>query len=382
MHMHPLMPALAGVILVIVVIGIALRGFKQPLVAAYLLAGVVLGPHVTGVITDISVLESLGALGVVLLLFFAGMEISPAALLKRWRVGFLGTALQVGISVGCVALFGQLLDWPWARIVLLGFVISLSSTAVVLRLLQSGPDQDDGLQQDLTAILLAQDLAIVPMMIVIGLFQGGGIQTETLVLQGLGALGTLAILFWILRKPQFELPFAKAMEADAELEVFGALLFCFGLAVVSSMLQLSAALGAFMGGLLVGSAQQTRRFHEHLKPFEVVFVAAFFVSVGMLIDLGFLHEHAGMMAALVGLVFVTNQGINALILRASGSSWKRSLLGGSYLAQIGEFSFVLALVGYESRIIGEFAYQATLSVISISLLLSPLWVAFTRRMCA
>lgn len=379
--MHPLMPALAGAVLAVVVIGIALRRFRQPLVAAYLLAGVLLGPHASGVLTDTSVLESLGALGVVLLLFFAGMEIRPEALLARWRVGLVGTALQVGGSVGCVALLGSWLDWPWARTVLLGFVISLSSTAVVLRLLDADRGADEGLRQDLTSVLLSQDLAVVPMMIVLGLFQGEEVRGGTLLLQLVGAAGTAALLVAVLRADRLRLPFASHFEDDPELQVFGALLFCFGLAVISSLLHLSAALGAFLGGMLVGSAHQTRSFHEHLKPFEVVFVAAFFVSVGMLIDLEFLRAHGPFVLGLVGLVFVTNQGINAVVLRVSGSPWKRSLVGASYLAQVGEFSFVLALVGHQSGIIGDFAYQATLSMISISLLVSPLWIGATRRLC-
>ncbi len=379
MHMDPLMPYLAGSILVIVGIGFLLRRIRQPLVVAYLIAGIILGPHVTGLITNDVVLDRLGALGVLLLLFFVGMEISPAALFKRWKVAVIGTGLQVGISVACVAVVGTLLEWKAPRIVLLGFVISLSSTAVVLKLLQQTGRRDIDVSEDVTAILLAQDLAIVPMMIGLSFLSGGPVSPAVLGTQVLGALGAAALVWWVLRTDVVRLPFGGALQSDPELQVFAALLFCFGFALIASALQLSAALGAFLAGIIVGAAKETRRFHEHLKPFEVVFVASFFVSVGCLIDLGFLRAHWANVAALVVFVLVMNTGINAVSLRLLGSTWRHAVYAASLLAQIGEFSFVLALFGYQAGIIGEYGYQTTLSVISISLLVSPAWIAFVQR---
>ena len=379
MHMDPLMPYLAGSILVVVGIGMLLRRFHQPLIVAYLLAGVVLGPHVTGFLPSGHVVDRLGALGVLLLLFFVGMEISPVALVARWRVAVLGTALQVGISVACVALVGFFVDWPWPRIVLLGFVISLSSTAVVMKLLQQTRGDDPEVAKDVTAVLLAQDMAVVPMLIVINLFHGESVSGVTLATQSVGALGVVALVYWVGRRDTIHLPFGRAMDTDPDLQVFVALLFCFGFAVLASVLQISAALGAFLAGILIGAARETKTFHERLKPFEVVFVASFFVSIGVLIDLEFLVAEWGMLAALVLIVFVTNTGINALALRLLGVPWRRGLHGASLLAQIGEFSFVLALVGYQANIIGDFAYQTTILVISLSLLVSPAWIALVAR---
>ena len=379
MHMDPLMPYLVGSILAIVGIGFVLRRFEQPLVVAYLLAGVVIGPHVTGLISHGEVLVRLGELGVLLLLFFVGMEISPRALIERWRVAVIGTAMQIAISVACMLAVGWLLDWDLQRSVLLGFVISLSSTAVVLKLLQQTGDEDPEVAKDVTAVLLAQDLAIVPMMIAINFLHGDTPSAGSLTLQGIGAAAAVVLVAWILRNEVIRLPFGRALVSDPELQVFVALLFCFGFAVVASVLQLSAALGAFLAGIVVGAARETRKFHQHLKPFEVVFVASFFVSIGTLIDLDFLAREWIMITVMVVLAFATNTGINAIVLRLCGCSWRRSLYGASLLAQIGEFSFVLALVGYQSDIIGEFAYQATLSVISLSLLVSPAWIAVMKR---
>ncbi|MEZ5978290.1 MAG: cation:proton antiporter [Planctomycetota bacterium] len=379
MHMDPLMPHIAGAALAIVVIGLVLRRFGQPLVVAYLLAGVALGPQGIGLVDGGPVFERMGAFGVLLLLFFAGMEISPRALIQRWRVAVLGTGLQIGISIGCVALVGAALDWGANRVVLLGCVISLSSTAVVLKVLRQGRDVDEEVGRDVVAVLLAQDLAVVPMLIGIGLLAGTGPGAEQIVLQVLGAIGAAALIWWVARRERFELPFVRALDGDPELQVFVALLVCSGFAVVASLLHLSAALGTFLAGIVVGAAQETRRFHEHLKPFEVVFVAIFFVSVGLLIDLDFMRDEWVLVLGLVLVVLAANTGINAFVLRLLGRSWRQGLVGASFLAQVGEFSFVLALVGHQSGIIGDFGYQTTLAVISVSLLVSPLWIFGVAR---
>ena len=218
------------------------------------------------------------------------------------------------------------------------------------------------------------------MMVTLGFLGGETVEGSTLALQGLGALVAGLVVVWVCRNETVRLPFAGALRGDSELQVFVALLFCFGFAMVASLLHVSAALGAFLAGLVVGAAKETRPFHEHLKPFEVVFVASFFVSIGVLIDLAFLREHWALVAGLVLVVLVTNTGINAAVLRLLGGTWRTSLYAASLLAQIGEFSFVLALVGNRSEIIGSFGYQMTLSTISLSLLASPFWIAAVRRL--
>ena len=158
MHLDPMMPYAVGAILAILVLGLLLRSIKQPHVVGYLIAGVILGPHGIALVQDEVTLGRLGAVGVVLLLFFIGMEASPRKLLENWKVALIGTLLQVIISIGCVWPLGVYLDWPLERIVLIGFVISLSSTAVVLKLLQDWKEFDTKVGQNVLAILLAQEL--------------------------------------------------------------------------------------------------------------------------------------------------------------------------------------------------------------------------------
>lgn len=375
MHMDPLMPKLVGAVFAILLLGIAIRRVGQPLVIGYLAAGLVLGPHGLSFIEDRAVVEHAGSIGVLLLLFFVGMEIEPRALFARWRVAIVGTGLQIGISVGCVAAVGLWLDWPVGRIALLGFVISLSSTAVVLKLVTT----QDEVGRDVTAVLLAQDMAIVPMMLVISVLAGDTLQIGMLTLQGIGMVAVVGLVVWLARAPVVHLPLSGRLQSDPELQVFISLAFCFGFAMLAALLQLSAALGAFVAGLLIGAAKETHRFHVHMKPFEVVFVATFFVSVGMLIDVPFVLTHWPTVALLLALAFLTNTFVNAVVFRFLGNDWPHSLLAAAFLAQIGEFSFVFAQVGLSSQLISEYAYQMAIAVIAASLALSPIWISLIRR---
>ena len=175
--------------------------------------------------------------------------------------------------------------------ILLGFVISLSSTAVVLKLLQDRGELDSKAGHNVLLILLAQDLAVVPMLVVISLLgENAPSQTEILS-QIFGGIFLLAFSAWIISREQIHLPLIRHIRENHEMQVFAALLICFGMAFISGILNLSAALGAFIGGIVVASARETEWVHRALEPLHVVFVAVFFVSVGMLIDLTFLHEH-------------------------------------------------------------------------------------------
>ncbi len=380
MHIDPLLPPLVGVVLSILLLGLALRRLGQPEIVGYLIAGALIGPQGFGWLTDAATIEHLGTLGVTLLLFFIGMEVSPTRLVQGWRIAVVGTLFQILASVALVWLIGYWFDWSLARVLLLGFVISLSSTAVVLRLLKDRGELDTPVGHDVLVVLLAQDLAVVPMLILLGLLGGTAPDATTLLLQVLGAVLLIGLGGWLATRERIELSWLRRVRNDREFQVFAALLICFGLAFATGLLQLSTALGAFVGGMLVASARETEWVHRSLAPFRTLFVALFFVSVGLLIDLNFIAEHWLQISLLVLAVLLTNTLVNALVLRALRLPWDRSLLAGAMLAQIGEFSFVLAAAGLQAGIIGSYAYQTTMAIIAISLLLSAPWIALMRRL--
>lgn len=378
MHTDPMIPVLVSAIFFIVVLIILMRRLKQPHAVVYLLAGVFLGPHALGVISDTNIMARGGAFGVVLLLFFIGMESSPKRLAQNWFISVFGTLLQIAISVGAIALLGHFLDWSFSRIVFLGFIISLSSTAVVLKLLEDWKELDTKVGQDVLGVLLVQDLLIVPMVIMLEVLGGGVPSVSSLVVQTVGGLAVILLAAWLVSVDDLKIPWIHHLERDHEMQLFIALGVCFGMAMVTGSLGLSAPLGAFVGGMVVSTARQTHWVHQSLSSFRTVFMAVFFVSVGMMIDLNFLLEYYVQVAALVVAAVLTNTVINAGILRTLGAPWNASLYGASLLSQIGEFSFVLAAIGMHVGIVNQTGYQITISVIALTLMASPMWIELMK----
>ncbi len=380
MHDDPSAPIFVAILLAILVLGHLMSRIKQPAVVAYLLVGVVLGPSVLGVVHDQQSLSRLGDIGVILLLFFVGMEVSPKQLVSNWLIAVIGTLLQVGFSVMTTLVLGWLFSWSLALRILLGFVISLSSTSVVLKLLQDWKEIDTRVGQNILGILLVQDLLIIPMMIVLNLFNGSKPSTQLISLQVFGGIVVLAAAIWITIKEKIELPFLKQLVQDSEGSVFVALSICFGLSMVTSLLGLSTALGAFLAGLVVGSTKETQWAHNSLLPLKTIFVALFFVSVGMLVDLSYIWHFFWQISFLVIAAFITNTLINAVILKVLGENWSVSVYQGSLLSQIGEFAFVIAAIGMSSSIINDQAYKMIITTIALTILFSPLWIMLIKHL--
>jgi CPA2 family monovalent cation:H+ antiporter-2 len=377
--MDPIIPVIVSIAFGVLVMGALLHRLRQPLLIGYIVVGVVLGPHVSGILVDVHAMERLGEIGLVLLLFFLGAEMSLPRLLSRWRIPFLGTLLQICASVAVVYVIGGWLDWPLSRRVLLGFVISLSSTAVIVPLLKGSGEFDTVVGQDILGINLAQDLAVVPMLIIIGLFQGEGGGGPPAELQLLGVGLVVGLLVLLSRKQGFRVPLKGFLLENDEAQVFFAFALCFGVALVTNFLGLSAAMGAFLGGIMVGSAPDLEWIKEHLRPFRILLVAFFFLGVGAVLDIGFLSSYLGTVLALVAAAMVTNTVINGLILRIFGLDWRKSWYGGAVLAGIGEFSFVLVVLGVRTGVITDFAYQLTVATIAVTMVASPIWIRLFHR---
>lgn len=378
MHIDPILPVLVGTLLAILLIGFALKSLGQPQIVAYLVAGLVIGPHGLAILDDPVLIGRIGDMGLIVLLFFIGMEASPGALLSRWRLAIFGVAIQIGATVALVWAIGTVYDWSLSRVLLFGFVISLSSTAIVLKLLKDWNELDTQTGQNVLVVLLAQDMALIPMIIVLNVMSGAHISSSELVAQFVGAIVLIGIATWVFTSDHVRLPFARKLSEDHELQVFAALVLSLGLALISGSLGLSTALGAFIAGLVVSSARETDWVHQSLEPFRIVFVAVFFVSIGMLIDPGFVRDNAMPLAILVIVIVVVNTALNTSMLHLLGSGWRRAAYAGALLSQVGEFSFILAALARSDGLLPESDYQLVVSVVAISLLLSPGWIGLCK----
>lgn len=379
MHMDPVMPMVVGAILVILLTGFFLKLLNQPHVVAYLIAGTVIGPYGLKIISDVDLITRIGAVGVMLLLFFVGMETDSKKLIANWKLAIFGTLIQILLSVFCAWLIGMWFEWSLAKTLLIGFVISLSSTAVVIKLLQENHLLSSNIGQGILSILLAQDLVIIPMLIILGLLGTGELDVIHLMKQGVGTVLAALLFGYLVKRHQIHLPLQRWLKQDHELQIFAALSICFGFSLLTAWFDLSTALGAFLAGMLIGAARETQWVHHALDPFRVLFIALFFVSIGLMLDVTFLYAHWLQVALLTMSALMTNTFINAVILRLADFSWKDSLYSGAILSQIGEFSFVLAAVGLQASIISTQGYQMALCVISMSLILSPLWISMGKK---
>jgi|UPI00037FA14B CPA2 family monovalent cation:H+ antiporter-2 len=378
MEINSILLSIVGVIGFSLVFALLLRQAKIPPAVAYIMTGLLVGPSALGLVHDRELLDIMGELGVIMLLFFIGMEVSLPRLLAGWRVAVLGTMAQLTISVGVCSLGAWLLGWTWQAGLLYGFIISMSSTAVVLTLLKANDEMETPFGQNALGVLLMQDLAIVPIMIILGSMGPEPVAAEHIAMQLVGGSLLIAGVIWLLRNPHWKIPLTLKTGIDQKIML--GLLLCFAAASLTAVVGLSAPFGAFLAGLLLRSSDQSHWVEEHLHSLYVVFVAIFFLSIGMLVDIHFVLDHLAMLALLTFAVFVLNSGINAIILRLLGESWQMSLLTGGLLSQIGELSFLLASLGMAQGILADEGYHMAIVVIALTLMLSPLWVLIVRRM--
>jgi len=372
---------LAIVALAALACGALMQRLKQPPVMGYILAGAILGPTGAGVVENREFISLLAELGVLMLLFLIGMELSLRAVRDVWRVALATTAVQIALGLGAMSALGAIFDWPLPRTILLGFVVALSSTAVAIKMLEEIGELRTRTGQITIGILVAQDLAVVPMMLIIGAFRGGGgLGWEALLKVALSIGFLAALIVYLLRRQRLRLPFAKVFGNNQDLAPLAGLGFCFGAAALSGLLGLSAAYGAFLAGLVIGNSTSRRVMIHHTAPIQAILLMVFFLSIGLLIDFKFILANLATVLLIVAFVAVLKTGLNILVLGLLGQPWPRAILAGALLAQLGEFSFVLAALGLEAGAIADETYRLIVAVTVLSLLGSPFWLEAARRL--
>jgi CPA2 family monovalent cation:H+ antiporter-2 len=196
-------------------------------------------------------------------------------------------------------------------------------------------------------------------------------------------IASLILITFLLRKiflkNRINLSFPRSLESDHELQVFVGLLFCFGFAWLTQAINLSAAVGGFIAGIFISQSNSMQWLEQHLAPFRVFFLSLFFMSIGLQINIDFLTKHAGMVLLIVLVILTVNSAINALVFRLLKESWRNSIYAGALLSQIGEFSLVIAMVAKSQQMVPDFWYQLTLAVVSVTMLMTAIWINIIRR---
>ncbi len=372
---------LAIIALAALACGMVMQRLRQPPVLGYILAGAILGPAGLGVTENREFIQLLAELGVLMLLFLIGMELSLRAAREVWRLACAVTALQIAVGLVAMAGLGLALGWPLPLTLLLGFVVAVSSTAVAIKMLEELGELRSRTGQITIAILVVQDFAVVPMMLIVGSFGGQGATAVEVSIKVALSVGFLALLvFYLLRRERLRLPFARAVGRNPDLIPLAGLAFCFGAAAISGLLGLSAAYGAFLAGLVIGNSTSRRIMIHHTGPIQAVLLMVFFLSIGLLLDFAYIWNNLGTVVLIVLFVAVLKTALNVVFIRVMGQPWPRAFLSGAVLAQLGEFSFVLAALGLSAGAIDDASHRLIVAVTVLSLLASPFWLATARRL--
>ncbi|MGO1118912.1 cation:proton antiporter [Rhodovibrionaceae bacterium A322] len=372
--------------------GTVFARFKQPAVVGYILAGTLLGPTALGLIKDRDSIHLLAELGVLMLLFLIGLELSIKSFKEVWRVALLTTTTQISLSLIVMWGVAKLVGWPPSVALLFGFVTALSSTAVAIKLLEDSQEVNSRVGKVTIGVLVAQDLAVVPMMIILaslGALQSAGENSEAMAEQfaldvglkvGL-SVGFLILLILVIGdKRKIHLPFLSFVGKSHDLLPLAGLTVCFGAAAVSGLLGLSPAYGAFLAGLIIGSSTARQPMIQQSVPIQSILMMLFFLSVGLLLDFHFVIDNLGTVLLLLFFVTVLKTLINVSILHLLGESWPTAFISGVTLAQMGEFSFLLAAVAVSSGLASPGAQNLIVAVTVLSLVTAPFYLAVARRL--
>lgn len=329
---------------------IAYISFRLKLVpiVGFLLAGVLIGPNALGLVRDQEIVDATAEIGVILLLFTIGIEFSLEKLARIQRLIFGGGTLQVGLStlaiMGLLMLFG--IDWRAGLFT--GFLVALSSTAIVLKVLGDKSETNSETGQTALGLLIFQDLAIVVMVMIVPMLGGSGGGSVDIIWALTKALLIIAGVLLIARRIMPKVLEMVAKTCSPELFLLSVIAICFGTAYLTSLAGVSLSLGAFLAGLLVSESRFSHQALSETLPLQILFSATFFVSVGMLLDVNFLISNLPLVFGAIVIVFLVKVITTGISIAALGYKVPVAAACALTLAQIGEFSFVLERTGRET----------------------------------
>jgi CPA2 family monovalent cation:H+ antiporter-2 len=388
-HDAPLIAVLVfGLSLAFVFGTIANRLKLSPLVG-YLLAGVVIGPFTPGFVADPHLTLQLSEIGVILLMFGVGLHFSPRDLMSVRAIALPGAILQVGIAAALGYGVARLVGWPPGAAIVYGLALSVASTVVMMRALQERHLMDTGRGRLAVGWLVVQDLITVLALVLLpplATVLKGGAAPEAAALEislalTFGKLALFAVLMFVIgrRAIPWMLHYI-AHTGSRELFRLAILTVALGVAFAASELfGVSIALGAFFAGMILSESQLSQRAAEESLPFRDAFAVLFFVSVGMLFDPRTFIRDPEALALTVAVVVVGSAGSALVLVRLFGQPWSTAIFLGAGLAQIGEFSFILADLGIGLKLVPDRARDLILGTSILTILVNPILVRIADR---
>ncbi len=367
---------------------VACRSLRLPPILGYLVAGVVIGPHALHLADESAAVRHLGEFGVVFLMFVIGLEFNLSKL-RAMRTHVFGLGLSqvvltmLGATAGALllsALLPRLLDLSWQAALALSGALAMSSTAIVVKLMAERLELESEHGQRVMGVLLFQDLAVVPLLVLIPAL---GSPPEVLMRDiGIALAKAAALIALLLVGGQKAMRWwltQVARRKSEELFVLNLLLVTLGLAWLTELAGLSLALGAFIAGMLISETEYKHQVEADIRPFHDVLLGLFFITVGMLLDWRAVAASWPLVAFLVAVPVLFKLALVTALARAFGASMGVSLRTGLYLAQAGEFGFVLLALAQQRQLVGPELINPILASMVISMLATPFIIQWSNR---
>ncbi len=358
---------------------VTFRSFGLPPILGYLVVGVAIGPHAFNLLSDSGSAAHLAEFGVVFLLFSIGLEFSLPRLYSMKRIVFGLGAAQVLLTTTVAILIARDFGLGWVTGFALGSAVTMSSTAVLSRLLSERLELDSRHGREVIGVLLFQDLAVVPLLILLPVLTEPAEMAEKLGLAALKAAVVLGGVIFFGQKLMRAWFFIVARRKSSELFVLNVLLITLGLAWITELAGLSLALGAFVAGMLISETEYRYQVEEDIKPFREVLLGLFFITIGMLLDLAEVIDHLPWVLLVLVLILAVKLILVAGLSRAFGASPGSALRSGLWLCAGGEFGFVLLALIRQENLATDAVLQVILAAMVLSLLLAPLIIHFSDR---
>jgi CPA2 family monovalent cation:H+ antiporter-2 len=369
--------SLAVLLMAALVGGMIAHRLRQPIILGYLVIGAAIGPHALGLVSDRGLVQSVATIGVALLMFTLGLEVSVTQLRQVGRVGLWGGMAQIALTAAAGVLVGYFgFKWTLAQSAVFGMGISLSSTMVCLKILMDRGEVDSAHGRIMVAILILQDISVVGLVLLESMLGASGESPlwllavavgKAVVFVAIAIAAGLWVVPWLLGN--------VGGVRTRELFLLTVVVLCLAAALGTSVLGLSVVFGAFIVGLVLRESRFASQVLAEVTPLRDVFATLFFVSLGMLLDLRFVAEHWGMVLIAVVAVAAIKIGVVSAVVRLFGYNARIAVFSGFGLFQIGEFSFVLAQTGMNMDIVTEDFYSLIVASAIITMLLTPLSLA-------
>ncbi len=385
-HAAHMLTPIALVTMAALLCGLALIRLRQPAIVGYIVAGLALGPTGLGLVSNTENVQLLAELGVIMLLFIIGMELNIRSFKAVMKTALSTAVLQISCAFAAFWAVGTYFDWPLSKITVFAFATALSSTAVSIKILEETDDLRTPVGRTTVSVLVAQDLAVIPMLLIIGAFgvthtASGNSPGLDIALKLAVSIGLLVLVSYALsRKERVVLPLSNWILSRTEIVPLAAMAFCFTWATLSGAMGLSTAYGAFLAGLIVGNSNVRAAVHEAAEPIQAILLMVFFLSIGLLIDVDYIIGNWKQVLMVLSIVTLLKTTVNVAILHWVKEPWERAFHSGVVMSQIGEFSFILVAAGAAAKAISADDYRLMIAVIALSLLTSPMWLAIARRL--